>query len=921
MKNGEVMNEIIRMKENNIFKRLELSLKKVGLKTTLTKAICFARNYLPKTPFERMMILRYRRQLDPQELKEPALKAPEYQSELDFEGMQTDVCAIAFFDPTAEKFSSESNSVENLTSAAVCAQKHGLFGFCFLWRNSGDSELMELLFRHTDIPLRYCVCRVREHSKADTSDAEAFLPMMLKFLSDPRYIRVEGKPLFLSLDTQVSSASESAFTAWRDYAREHDAGELQIWACRFSANARDMELAARGADAEVEFPPIDIPTKRREFKDHTNTHSRVRSFNYALLSTYRKVLAHEQMKQLVEHSDDKHPVHRTCVMTWNKPLFQTDNPVEISKFAAHFFYSWMVTDAAYTLWRFPKGSRFLFINGWNGGAEESRLAPDARHGYTYLNTFSKALFALPLYDDFRVIGERSANCLRFEDIGKTPRIAVHAHLYFLETMEELICELNQIPFRFDCYVSTDTVEKKTQIENAFAARCNAKCVSAACYPNRGRDVAPLLMQMAPVIDQYDYLLHVHGKKSTIEALGSAWRKYLMRNLLGHPDYVRGIIAAFENDVRLGIVFPETFPLLNLEPVRADEQAVCERLLESCGYSPLLFSAPAYPAGNMFWARTKAVRRLFHIGLTVEDFPTEKGLITATLAHHIERIWVDLAANEGYGYLKTWNCCGQNQPVALKRRIVFFVHYDKDCLVSDSDVMYVKELSKYSEEIVFITNSNLSAEELCKVQSIKVKIIKRKNVGFDFGAWKDAVVSYGFDRLSEFDQVVFANNSNFAPLWSLSSVFANMERRSKVDFWGITQYPRGYASADMGKDYIEAHIQSYFFVAEKSLVSSPAFEEFWNHVAYHAALLDVIVHEETEMTRFFMDRGFRYDVHLAESSMLMEKTQNTAPYMQPKSLVLMGSPLVKKKTAQYTFLDEKIKLEQMMQQIKAASPLE
>ncbi len=247
-------------------------------------------------------------------------------------------------------------------------------------------------------------------------------------------------------------------------------------------------------------------------------------------------------------------------------------------------------------------------------------------------------------------------------------------------------------------------------------------------------------------------------------------------------------------------------------------------------------------------------------------------------------------------------------------MAFFVHFDKDCVASDSDVAYVRELSKYTQEVLFITNSALSDEELNKVRFGNVRILLRENIGFDFGAWKDAVAACGLDRLCEFDQLIFANNSCFAPLWSLSKVLNEMDGRKAVDFWGITEYPRGYAAASMDKLMIDTHIQSYFFVMEKTLVASPAFEEFWNRVAYHEKLIDVIEYEETEMTKFFTDRGFYYDVYISESTLLTGRMQNADPYIHPKCLLLLGSPLVKKKTSQFAFIDERIRLQHIIDQI-------
>ncbi|HWP22458.1 MAG TPA: rhamnan synthesis F family protein [Candidatus Cryosericum sp.] len=906
------------MQENNAIKRLFHSLSKVGAKATILKTVSFFRSYLPKSPVERMLMLRYRYTVDPLELEEPVFASPEYQEDIDFSGMRADVQAVAFFDLSAMLLGSEADLAEEFERAASAAKAHGLYGFCFYWRSSADTRVLDVLQRHAQIPLRYCLCRVREQSGGAPAEEEAFQKALLSCFSDPRYLRAERKPLILSLDQQAHPAGKPAFDAWRQYAKAHGAGELQIWACRTDSNPNRSERASRGADAEVEFPPLDQPKRLRVLEDSAGARKFRRPYHYGKLSVYRKVLAHAQMLEGEALAGGARPLYRTCTMTWNKPAFHTRRKPGFSSFSARFFYNWLISDAAFTRWRFQEESRFLFIDGWNGGPEETRLSPGELRGSTYLNTLSKALFGLPFCDDFRVITEQHTAQLQFDDSGSTPRICVQAHLFFLETMEELIDELNRIPFRFDCFVSTDTGVKKAQIERAFAERSRAEHVSVACYPNRGRDIAPFLQQMEPVIDNYDYILHVHGKKSTIKELGYAWREYLLRNLLGHSGYVRGVIAAFERDDRLGMIFPETFPLLSLEPVRRNERIACGRLLQRCGFTAYRFSAPAYPAGDMFWARTKAIRRLFKIGIKTTEFPRETGKPTQMLAHHIERLWVDLAANEGYGYLKTWNCCGRVQPVTNKRRIAFFVHYDKDCLLSDSDAAYMQELAEYADEIVFITNSELSAKDLNKVRSKKVRILRRGNIGFDFGAWKDAVTEYGFDRLGEFDQVIFANNSNFAPLWSLSSVFSEMERRDPVDFWGIIEYPRGFASDEMTKVYIDAHIQSYFFVTERSLTSSPAFEAYWNRVGYHASIMGVIEHEETEMTKFFTDRGFTYGVFLSESALVMEKTKNNAPYMYPRSLVLLNSPFVKKKTDMHTFPDEKIMLEETMRQIKAAN---
>ena len=52
---------------------------------------------------------------------------------------------------------------------------------------------------------------------------------------------------------------------------------------------------------------------------------------------------------------------------------------------------------------------------------------------------------------------------------------------------------------------------------------------------------------------------------------------------------------------------------------------------------------AFPVGTMFWARVEALRPLFNLGLTWQDYPSEPAPRDGTVLHALERLLPFVAA--------------------------------------------------------------------------------------------------------------------------------------------------------------------------------------------------------------------------------------------------------------------------------------
>ncbi len=235
------------------------------------------------------------------------------------------------------------------------------------------------------------------------------------------------------------------------------------------------------------------------------------------------------------------------------------------------------------------------------------------------------------------------------DTAPDGRIAVHAHVFYADVAPEFADFLGRMPFAFDLFVSVPSEEIRKACEKMFARLPKVHRLQTAVVPNRGRDVAPMFCTFGDELRNYDYLAHIHSKKSLYnDGATQGWREYLLEHLFGNPLHIRKIFALLTEPSRVGLVYPQNYSKL---PYWANTwlsnkpmaRAWCQRL----GIDDMPNGYFDYPAGSMFWARAQALKPLFDAGLTLEDFPLETGQKDATFAHCLERLFALTANRSGY----------------------------------------------------------------------------------------------------------------------------------------------------------------------------------------------------------------------------------------------------------------------------------
>lgn len=327
-------------------------------------------------------------------------------------------------------------------------------------------------------------------------------------------------------------------------------------------------------------------------------------------------------------------IYRTCNLNYKN--FNDYNP-EKFYIANNLIFNWININ-------YEKNFGIVFVDSWNNYKNGNYLEPDEEYGYASINSFSKSLFNLPFQ-------EYNFNLNMYPKI----EIAVQIHVYYEEIVKELIDKLNLIPLKYNLFISTISESKKKSIEK-YLLNSNANEYEIRIFPNIGRDVFPFVRQMKTKYKKYKYICHVHTKKSSHKSLlGFNWRNYIFSNLIGSEKIISEILYDFETNQKLGFIFPEIYYeiikdvfgfdnvnfALNL-PNKKYMNIILRRIFKKFKIGEKL----DFPAGNMFWAKTKSIYQIFNVKLR---YPKELNQTNGTIMHGIERIWLYIVKLNGYYY--------------------------------------------------------------------------------------------------------------------------------------------------------------------------------------------------------------------------------------------------------------------------------
>jgi lipopolysaccharide biosynthesis protein len=226
-----------------------------------------------------------------------------------------------------------------------------------------------------------------------------------------------------------------------------------------------------------------------------------------------------------------------------------------------------------------------------------------------------------------------------------------------------------------------------------------------------------------------------------------------------------------------------------------------------------------------------------------------------------------------------------------RRAAFYLFYDPHGQVDEYALHTLRHLRPHVEHIFVVSNAPLDAAGRSALEGVADRVWERENVGFDVGAYKDSLAEFGSARLADYDEVILLNSTFFGPLDTFEPLFASMEAREDVDFWGITEHGATRKHAFDRTKPMRAHLQSHWIAARRRLFTSDDWVDYWAEMPEITSYADSVVHHESRFTPWFEDRGYTSAVAFPA-----QVYGSKHPILiNPVQMVRDGCPIVKRRS--------------------------
>ena len=530
------------------------------------------------------------------------------------------------------------------------AKKYGVYGFQFYYYWFSGKKVMEIpintLLKNKDWDFNFSICWANENwtrkwdggdkdiifeQKNNPDDPLKFIKDVAPILNDSRYIQENGKPILTVYRVDLLDDASRYAEIWRDYFKKEFGKELWLVGC---TNFKNFDPSEVGFDATMDFTPTGSSSQElkpwvddRKFLNDEYEGKILDSLWSGMILDFR-FIANMEIKNLGKNRND----YKTISPSWsNEARRKGIGGFTFQKSSPEIFSNWLDQVLDFEINTRNKKQPIVFVNAWNEWAESAMIEPSQHLGH---NSLLRIAEVMSKYSKDKVNSE-SFPAFGFK-YSPDAKLAVILHLFYPNMINVFRDKLKKINVPFDLYISLPSEYENIKIDKINEYHMNTNVVSV---PNRGRDVLPFITIANRIrkLNNYEYALKIHTKKSLHRTDGDAWLVSLLDTLI--PDDVSKIINVLSKQ-KTGVVGPRDHLVSLSQHMGSNEgfiKMLLKRIVDDETYSLDKKKSP-FIGGTMFWSRMDFLDPLLDLYLIPEDFQPEEAQIDGTTAHAIERLF-------------------------------------------------------------------------------------------------------------------------------------------------------------------------------------------------------------------------------------------------------------------------------------------
>ena len=204
---------------------------------------------------------------------------------------------------------------------------------------------------------------------------------LLKAFSDKRYIRVDGKLLFIIYRPLDCPDVSNMMNIWRDLATKEGLGDFYFVAKDFDCRDKD-KLFSYGFDAIYNDTVLNIHHK---LSTANKIRLKVQRDVFGMPTTFKYS---EAIKYMITEDDKQDNIFPLIAPNWDHSPRSGRKSLILTDCAPHFFEK-VVRNAVEVIQNKPEEQKIVMIRAWNEWGEGNHLEPDLKYGLGYLEAIKR----------------------------------------------------------------------------------------------------------------------------------------------------------------------------------------------------------------------------------------------------------------------------------------------------------------------------------------------------------------------------------------------------------------------------------------------------------------------------------------------------------------------------------------------------